>query len=56
MKDQVHARLRQAQQRWFPLKDQGLTKHEPKMQGIRELPSGPGRARPGPPALERENL
>jgi hypothetical protein len=36
MKDELHARLWQAQQRWFALKDQGLTKHELKMQGIRE--------------------
>ncbi len=36
MKDEIHARLWQAQQRWFSLKDQGLTKHDLKMQGIRE--------------------
>src|SRR5437660_4816555 len=36
MKDELHARLWGAQQRWFSLKDQGLTKHDLKMQGIRE--------------------
>lgn len=36
MKDELHARLWQAQQRWFSLKDQGRTKHDLKMQGIRE--------------------
>jgi hypothetical protein len=36
MKDELHARLWSAQQRWFALKDQGLTKHELKMQGIRD--------------------
>ena len=36
MKDELHARLWSAQQRWFALKDQGLTKHDLKMQGIRE--------------------
>jgi hypothetical protein len=36
MKDELHARLWGAQQRWFALKDQGLTKHDLKMQGIRE--------------------
>src|SRR5436190_18609436 len=35
-KDELHAKLWQAQQRWFALKDQGLTKHDLKMQGIRE--------------------
>src|SRR6185369_12202420 len=36
MKDELHARLWQAQQRWFELKDQGYTKHDLKMQGLRE--------------------
>ncbi len=36
MKDQLHARLWGAQQRWFALKEQGWTKHELKMEGIRE--------------------
>jgi hypothetical protein len=36
MKDELHARLWGAQQRWFSLKEQGLTKHDLKMQGIRE--------------------
>src|SRR5262245_25036474 len=36
MKDELHAKLWQAQQRWFTLKDQGWTKHDLKMQGIRE--------------------
>jgi site-specific recombinase XerD len=36
MKDELHARLWQAQQRWFALKEAGWTKHELKMQGIRE--------------------
>jgi hypothetical protein len=36
MKDEVHAKLWQAQQRWFSLKDQGYTKHDLKIQGIRE--------------------
>jgi len=36
MKDELHARLWGAQQRWFTLKDQGLTKDDLKMQGIRE--------------------
>ncbi len=36
MKDELHARLWGAQQRWFALKDQGWTKHDLKMQGIRE--------------------
>ena len=36
MKDELHAKLWQAQQRWFSLKEQGLTKHDMKIQGIRE--------------------
>ena len=36
MKDELHAKLWQAQQRWFSLKDQGYNKHALKMQGIRE--------------------
>ncbi len=36
MKDELHARLWSAQQRWFALKEQGLTKHDLKMEGIRE--------------------
>src|SRR5689334_20311651 len=36
MKDELHARLWSAQQRWFALKDQGYTKHDLKIQGIRE--------------------
>ncbi len=36
MKDDLHARLWGAQQRWFGLKEQGRTKHNLKMQGIRE--------------------
>jgi hypothetical protein len=36
MKDELHARLWSAQQRWFTLKEQGWTKHSLKMQGLRE--------------------
>lgn len=36
MKDELHARLWLAQQRWFTLREQGWTKHDLKMQGIRE--------------------
>ena len=36
MKQELNARLWQAQQRWFELKDQGYTKHELKLQGLRE--------------------
>jgi hypothetical protein len=36
MKNELHAKLWQAQQRWFSLKDQGYTKHDLKIQGIRE--------------------
>jgi hypothetical protein len=36
MKNEMHTKLWFAQQRWFRLKDQGYTKHELKMQGIRE--------------------
>src|SRR6185503_4662145 len=36
MKDELHAKLWQAQQRWFSLKGQGYTKHDLKIQGIRE--------------------
>jgi hypothetical protein len=36
MKDELHAKLWQAQQRWFSLKDQGYTKHDLKIQGLRE--------------------
>ena len=36
MKDELHAKLWQAQQRWFLLKDQGYTKHDLKVQGLRE--------------------
>ena len=36
MKDELHAKLWQAQQRWFSLKDQGYTKHSLKVQGLRE--------------------
>lgn len=36
MKNELHAQLWSAQQRWFAMKDQGLTKHDLKMQGIRE--------------------
>jgi len=36
MKNELHARLWQAQQRWFSLKDRGYTKHDLKIQGIRE--------------------
>jgi hypothetical protein len=36
MKEQLNYRLWQAQQRWFALKDYGYTKHDLKMQGIRE--------------------
>ena len=36
MKDELHARLWSAQQRWFTLKEHGWTKHDLKMQGIRE--------------------
>src|SRR5438093_10029233 len=36
MKDELHQKLWSALQRWFTLKDQGWTKHDLKMQGIRE--------------------
>jgi len=36
MKDELHARLWNAQQRWFGLKERGATKHELKLQGVRE--------------------
>jgi hypothetical protein len=36
MKKDVHQRLWDAQQKWFKLKDEGWTKHELKMEGIRE--------------------
>jgi hypothetical protein len=36
MKDELHAKLWQAPQRWFSLKDQGTTKHDLKLQGLRE--------------------
>jgi hypothetical protein len=36
MKSELNARLWQAQQRWFSLKDEGYTKHDLKMQGLRE--------------------
>src|SRR5258708_515111 len=36
MKQDVHDRLWSAQQRWFALREQGLTKHGLKMQGIRD--------------------
>jgi hypothetical protein len=36
MKNDIHNRLWQAQQRWFSLKEQGYTKHALKMQGVRE--------------------
>src|SRR6185436_8431297 len=36
MKDELHAKLWQAQQRWFSLKDQGYTKHDLKIQRLRE--------------------
>jgi hypothetical protein len=36
MKSELHARLWTAQQRWFALKEQGRTKYDLKMQGIRE--------------------
>jgi hypothetical protein len=36
MKDELHARLWGAQQRWFALKEQGWTKHDLKIQGLRE--------------------
>ncbi len=36
MKSELHSRLWTAQQRWFALKEQGRTKHDLKMQGIRE--------------------
>jgi len=36
MKRELNARLWQAQQRWFSLKDQGYTKHDLKMEGIHE--------------------
>jgi hypothetical protein len=34
MKDELHAKLWQAQQRWFSLKDQGYTKHDLKVLGL----------------------
>lgn len=36
MKGEMHARLWQAQQRWFAMKEQGVTKHQLKLQGLRE--------------------
>src|SRR5437773_9412767 len=36
MKDELHQKLWSALQRWFGLKDQGWTKRDLKMQGIRE--------------------
>jgi len=36
MKDELHARLWAAQERWFALKECGATKHELKLQGLRE--------------------
>lgn len=36
MKAEMHDRLWMAQQRWFALKEQGRTKHDLKMQGLRE--------------------
>jgi hypothetical protein len=36
MKDELHARLWAAQERWFALKESGATKHELKLQGVRE--------------------
>jgi site-specific recombinase XerD len=36
MKDELHARLWAAQERWFALKDCGATKHDLKIQGLRE--------------------
>src|SRR5438552_3003368 len=36
MKDELHQKLWSALQRWFGLKDQGWTKHDLKMQGLRE--------------------
>ena len=36
MKNEMHQKLWSAQQRWFALKERGLTKHDLKMQGIRE--------------------
>lgn len=36
MKGELHQKLWSALQRWFTLKDQGRTKHDLKMQGIRE--------------------
>ena len=36
MKRELNGRLWQAQQRWFALKDMGYTKHDLKMQGLRE--------------------
>jgi hypothetical protein len=36
MKAEMHDRLWMAQQRWFALKEQGHTKHDLKMQGLRE--------------------
>jgi hypothetical protein len=36
MKDELHSKLWGAQQRWFGLKEQGWSKHDLKMQGIKE--------------------
>jgi hypothetical protein len=36
MKDELHARLWAAQERWFMLKEAGATKHELKLRGVRE--------------------
>lgn len=36
MKDELHGRLWAAQERWFALKESGATKHQLKLQGVRE--------------------
>lgn len=47
MKQDLHDRLWNAQQRWFALRDQGMTKREIKLRGIREV---------GDPNLHLRNL
>lgn len=36
MKEELHTRLYAAQERWFALKETGVTKHDLKLQGLRE--------------------
>ena len=36
MKEELHRKLYQAQERWFAMREQGQTKHEIKMRGLRD--------------------